>query len=231
MRQVEHRRRGAIASGSTPGWVQKFWSSAETNACFTTSGIAGIRHEDAPLRRKLGDQPAIPGEHARHHRRLVIPQPVHVRQVGAVVEVGKIGEPGAGKHHHNAKGKNPADHPAEPACPASARALRGGWRTALPGPRRVLGAGCHQALAGLESSACRRPRCRRFAHAARYGAFSTTAPAIRPIKISRAACPAQSVSAPCWRRNASNGSNGRPRMAVWSPSTRSNRWIPRPSNR
>ena len=30
----------AIASGSTPGWIQKFWSSAETKACFTTSGIA-----------------------------------------------------------------------------------------------------------------------------------------------------------------------------------------------
>ena len=30
----------AIASGSTPGWVQKFWSSAETKACFTMSGTA-----------------------------------------------------------------------------------------------------------------------------------------------------------------------------------------------
>src|SRR6185312_4513581 len=32
------------------------------------------------------------------------------------------------------------------------------------------------------------------------------------------------------RRNASNGSNGRPRMVKWSPSTRSNRWMPRPSS-
>ena len=32
----------AIASGSTPRWVQKFWSSAETKACLTTSGMALI---------------------------------------------------------------------------------------------------------------------------------------------------------------------------------------------
>ena len=30
----------AIASGSTPLWVQKFWSSAAMKAFFTTSGIA-----------------------------------------------------------------------------------------------------------------------------------------------------------------------------------------------
>ena len=30
----------AIAMGSTPRWLQKFWSSAETKACFTISGIA-----------------------------------------------------------------------------------------------------------------------------------------------------------------------------------------------
>ena len=30
----------AIAPGSTPLWVQKFWSSAETKACLITSGIA-----------------------------------------------------------------------------------------------------------------------------------------------------------------------------------------------
>ena len=32
------------------------------------------------------------------------------------------------------------------------------------------------------------------------------------------------------RRNASNGSSGRPRMVKWSPSMRSNRWQPRPSS-
>ena len=30
----------SIATGSTPRWVKKFWSSAETKACFTISGIA-----------------------------------------------------------------------------------------------------------------------------------------------------------------------------------------------
>ena len=30
----------AIASGSTPRCDQKFWSSADRNACFTRSGIA-----------------------------------------------------------------------------------------------------------------------------------------------------------------------------------------------
>ncbi len=37
-RSVTAARR--MASGSTPPWVQKFWSSAEVNAAFTRSGIA-----------------------------------------------------------------------------------------------------------------------------------------------------------------------------------------------
>ena len=32
----------SIASGSTPLWLQNFWSSADRNACLTTSGMALI---------------------------------------------------------------------------------------------------------------------------------------------------------------------------------------------
>ena len=52
-------------------------------ACFTRSGIALIRHEDAPLGGEFGEQARIAGIDPAHDRRLVVPQAIDVRQIGA----------------------------------------------------------------------------------------------------------------------------------------------------
>ena len=123
MRQVEHRRRGRSPADRRRGWVQKFWSSAETKACFTTSGNRRIRHEDAPLGGKFRHQPGVAGVDPAHHRRLIIAQPIDVRQIGAETLPRDIAADAADRGHQQADGEEAAHHAAHEAAEQAAARL------------------------------------------------------------------------------------------------------------
>ena len=54
-------------------------------------------------------------------------------------------------------------------------------------------------------------------------------PVILPMVVHRSS-PCQNASRPRPRSRARRGVNGKPRTVEWSPSTRSNRWMPSPSS-
>ncbi len=66
------------------------------------------RREDAPLAGEFGDQRAIGGEDAAHHRGLVGLEPGDVRKIGRVVPVGAVENDEGGQHGEHAE---TGDHP------------------------------------------------------------------------------------------------------------------------
>lgn len=59
--------------------------------------------------------------------------------------------------------------------------------------------------------------------------FPVALPMILPVVVHRPS-PCQNASRPMPRSRARRGVSGRPRTVEWSPSTRSNRWMPSPSS-
>ncbi len=95
----------------------------------------GERHEDAPLLCQLGDQARVAGVDAAHHRRLVLPQAVHGRQLGGQLLERVVGDGAA---------QDAATTSAVTRSPASRPTIRSGERRVRPGlvaRRRLAGAG------------------------------------------------------------------------------------------
>ena len=66
-------------------------------------GVEG--HEDAPLGREFREQAGIAGIDAAHHRRLVVVQPIDVRQVGAEFFIGADGDHAAARRRRSRSGR------------------------------------------------------------------------------------------------------------------------------
>ena len=111
-------------------------------------GNRRIRHEDASLGGQLGHQPRVAGVDPAHHRRLVVAQPIDVRQVGAEALPRDVAADAA-DHGHQQADAEAARRPRRArsggtgcgaACAAAAVAACG--PCGCPGGWRQLFAGC-----------------------------------------------------------------------------------------
>ena len=88
-------------------------------------GNGGDRHVDAPLARVLGDQPAVIGVDARHHRRLVLGEHLVVRQFLGDFPQHEGGRAGHGDEQNHAGGEHEAEKAQkEPAATTAPPLLR-----------------------------------------------------------------------------------------------------------
>ena len=83
-------------------------------------GNGGDRHVDAPLAREFGDQRAVIGVDAGHHRRLVFGEDLVVRQFARHLPQHEGGRAGDGDEHDHAGGEHEAEKTQEKAAAASA---------------------------------------------------------------------------------------------------------------
>jgi hypothetical protein len=93
------------------------------------------RHEDAPLAGVLGHQGAVGGVDARHHRRLVLGQPLVVRQVARGHPDVEAGDGDATQEQQHAGGENEGQEAQQPAAPPALSRL--GRRENLDRSHRV----------------------------------------------------------------------------------------------
>ena len=81
-------------------------------------GYAGDRHVDAPLARELGDQRAVIGVDAGHHRRLVFGEDLIVRQLARHLPQHEGGGAGDGNEDDHAGGEHEAEEAEEKSAAA-----------------------------------------------------------------------------------------------------------------
>ena len=108
-----------------------------------------IRHKDAALGGKLSHQPSVAGVNPAHHRRLVIAQPIDVRQVGGETLPGDITADAADRDRQQTDAEQPANDATRKAADQAAAWLAGRWR--LPfAALAAVGRGGRQLLAGCQ---------------------------------------------------------------------------------